>query len=113
VAESEAYRQQVGEERAAAYLASIADLERPFQVFSEDPWLRGALYWLFQAYGQVLDGEASVEAALNTAQRMADDYRACVMAHDAFSHQEGWQACLKEIDPALPDFLVGAGEEEK
>jgi multiple sugar transport system substrate-binding protein len=113
VAESEAYRQQVGEERAAAYLASVTGLQQPFQIFSEDPWLREALYWLFQAYGQVLEGEASVEAALNTAQRMADDYRACVMAHDAFSHQEGWQACLKEVDPTLPDFLVEVGEEER
>jgi len=111
VAESEAYRQQVGEGRAAAYLAGVAGLERPFQVFSEEPWLRGATYWLFQAYGQVLRGEASVEEALNTAQRMADDYRACVMAHDAFSNREGWQACLKEVDPTLPDFLFEAEEE--
>jgi len=113
VVQSEAYRQQMGEERAAAYLASVAGLERPFQIFSEAPWLRGAMYWLFQAYGQVLRGEASVEEALSTAQRMADDYRACVMARDAFSDQEGWQACLKEVDPTLPDFLVGAGEEDR
>jgi ABC-type glycerol-3-phosphate transport system substrate-binding protein len=112
VAESEAYRQQVGEERVAAYLASVAGLERPFQIFSEESWLRGAIYWLFQAYGQVLKGEASVEEALGIAQRMADDYRACVMARDAFSDRGGWQACLIEVDPTLPDFVFEAEEGE-
>jgi multiple sugar transport system substrate-binding protein len=112
VAESEAYRQQVGEERVAAYLTSVAGLERPFQIFSEESWLRGAIYWLFQAYGQVLKGEASVEEALGIAQRMADDYRACVMARDAFSDRGGWQACLIEVDPTLPDFVFEADEGE-
>jgi multiple sugar transport system substrate-binding protein len=112
VAESEAYRQQVGEERAVAYLTSVAGLERPFQIFSEESWLRGAIYWLFQAYGQVLKGEASVEEALGIAQRMADDYRACVMARDAFSDRGGWQACLIEVDPTLPDFVFEAEEGE-
>ncbi len=112
VAESDKYRQQVGDERAAAYLASVAGLKRPFQIFSDEPWLRGATYWLFQAYGQALVGEASVEEALDTAQGMADNYRDCVTARDAFSDREQWQACLEKTDPTLPDFLLGQGNEE-
>ena len=110
VAESEAYRQQVGDERATAYRASVAGQGRPFQIFSEELWLRGATYLLFQAYGQVLEGEASVERALSTAQRKADDYRTCVMARDAFYHQEDWKACLKEVDSTLLDFLFSEEE---
>jgi ABC-type glycerol-3-phosphate transport system substrate-binding protein len=105
LAESDEYRKRVGEERAAAYIASVSGLERPFQVFSEEGWLRGAVYFLFQAYGKVLRGEESVEEALGAAQRKAEDYRACVISHNAFSDREGWEACLEGVDPSLPDFL--------
>jgi multiple sugar transport system substrate-binding protein len=110
LAESDEYRQQVGADRADAYLASVADSDQPsaFQIFSEEEWLGGALFWLGQAYGQAIDGEASVEEALDAAQKMADDYRACVVAAGDFS-QETWQACVQEIDPTLPDFLFAPG----
>jgi hypothetical protein len=65
------------------------------------------VYWLGRAYSQVVDGEASVEEALNAAQRMFDDYRACVIVKDAVSDQDEWQACLLEVDPSLPAFLFG------
>jgi ABC-type glycerol-3-phosphate transport system substrate-binding protein len=109
VAESEAYRQWVGAERAAAYLASVAGPEQASasQLFAEEAWLREAMHWLYRAYDQVLGGEVSVEAALATAQKLADDYRACVVARDAFSNREGWQACLRETDPDLSDSLSG------
>jgi ABC-type glycerol-3-phosphate transport system substrate-binding protein len=111
VAESNEYREQIGAERADAYLASVAQADQPsaFQVFSEEDWLGGALFWLGQAYGQVIDGEATVEDALGTAQQMADDYRACVMAAGDVS-EDTWQACVQEIDPTLPSFLFGTGE---
>ena len=80
-----------------------------FQAFSEEDWLGGALFWLGQAYGQVIDGEATVEEALDTAQQMADDYRACIIAAGDAS-EDTWQACVQEIDPTLPSFLFGAGE---
>jgi multiple sugar transport system substrate-binding protein len=105
LAESDEYRKRVGEERAAAYIASVSGLERPFQVFSEEGWLRGATYFLFQAYGKVLRGEESVKEALGKAQRKAEDYRACIISREAFSEREGWEACLREVDPSLPDFL--------
>jgi multiple sugar transport system substrate-binding protein len=109
VAESDAYRQQVGAERAAVYLASVAGAERPsvFDVLTGQGWLAGGMYWLGRAYSQVADGEASVEEALNAAQTMFDDYRACVVVKDAVSKQDEWQACLLEVDPTLPAFLFG------
>jgi multiple sugar transport system substrate-binding protein len=111
VAESDVYRQQVGAERADAYLASVKEGEESsaVQIFAEEEWLGGALFWLGQAYGDVIDGEASVEEALDTAQRMADDYRACVVGAGDFG-QQTWQACVKQIDPTLPDYLFGTGQ---
>jgi ABC-type glycerol-3-phosphate transport system substrate-binding protein len=111
VAESNEYREQVGAERADAYLASVAEGDRAsaFQAFSEEDWLGGALFWLGQAYGQVIDGEATVEEALDTAQQMADDYRACVIAAGDAS-EDTWQSCVQEIDPSLPGFLFGIDE---
>ena len=106
VAESNEYRQQVGAERADVYLASIGDAEEATvsQLLSEEEWLGGGIYWLGQAYSQVVEGEASVEDALDTAQKLADDYRACVIAAGDFS-QETWQTCAQEVDPTLPAFL--------
>jgi multiple sugar transport system substrate-binding protein len=106
VAGSDEYRQQVGAERADAYLASVGDAEQPsaFQLFSDEEWLGGAIFWYLQAFGQIIEGEAAVEDALDAAQKLADDYRACVVAGGDFG-QEAWQTCVQEIDPSLPDFL--------
>jgi ABC-type glycerol-3-phosphate transport system substrate-binding protein len=102
IAESEAYRQQIGAEWAAAYLASLASIagaDEP-SIFVQEPWLSTARYWLIQAYDQAVQGEATVEEALDEAQRMADNYRACVIARDAFDVREEWYACVSEVDPA-------------
>ena len=56
---------------------------------------------LGQAHNQVVAGEATVEEALAITQQFFDDYRACIIAHDAVSDQEGQKACLEELDPAL------------
>jgi multiple sugar transport system substrate-binding protein len=111
VAESEAYRQRVGAERADAYLASVAEVDRPssFQTFSEEEWMGMAIIWLGQAYGRVVDGEVTVEEALAEAQDLADDLRACVIAAGDFGGETG-ETCAREIDPALPDFLFQQGE---
>ena len=109
VAESDAYRQQVGDERAAVYLASVAGAEHAsvFDSLTGQGWLVGGMYWLGRAYSQVVAGEASVEEALNAAQRISDDYRACVVVNDAVSDPKEWRACLLEVDPTLPAFLFG------
>jgi multiple sugar transport system substrate-binding protein len=111
VAHSDAFRQKVGAEHADAYLASVGDSEQPsaFRLFTEEAWLGGAIYWYGQAFGQVIDGEASVEDALAAAQKLADDYRACVIAAGDFG-QETWQACAQETDPTLPSFLFATGQ---
>jgi multiple sugar transport system substrate-binding protein len=111
VAQSDAYRQMVGAEHADAYLASVSSSDRPsaFQLFTEEEWLTNAIYWYGQAFGQIVDGKASVEDALAVAQKLADDYRACVIAGGDFG-QKAAQACAKETDPTLPDFLFASSE---
>jgi len=105
VAESDDYRQQVGADQAAAYLASIGNAEcsTSLQHLSEDSWLGSATFWLSQAFGQIIEGKASIEEALDIAQRLADDYRACILA-SSDSAEGAMQACMKATDPTLPDF---------
>jgi len=106
VVQSEAYRQQVGAERAAAYEASVAGVDGPFgSQFGGQSWLMFAMVWLFRAHNQVVEGETSVEEALDAAQRTFDVFRACLIAQDAFSDQEQWLACLGGADPELADVL--------
>jgi multiple sugar transport system substrate-binding protein len=114
VAETEAFREQVGDERAAVYLASVAGAERAsvFDTLTGEAWLAGGIYWLGRAYDQVVNEQASVEAALDAAQKMAEDYRACVIVDDAISDEAAWQACMQEVDPSLPAFLFNQGENQ-
>lgn len=108
VAESNTYRQQVGAERVAAYIASLGDSTQPPDVLSladPDSWLSIVPYWLGRAYSRVVRGEATVEAALADAQNLADRYWLCVIDRDAIARRAQWQTCAKEIDPMLPDFL--------
>jgi multiple sugar transport system substrate-binding protein len=111
VAESEAYRRQVGDDRAAAYLSCVADAAEPssFDVLSKEDWLGGGLFWLTQAYGKVLDRKSGVEEALNEAQKYADQYRACMVAAGKYD-QKTYEGCLKQTDPTLPAFLFSASQ---
>jgi hypothetical protein len=63
------------------------------------------MYWLGRAYSQAVADETSVEEALDVAQKMFDDYQACVALSDAVSNQDQWQACMLEVDPSIPAFL--------
>jgi multiple sugar transport system substrate-binding protein len=103
VVESEAFRQKVGTERAAVFEASVATADRPsaFYTYLDQRWLATAVFWLAQAHGQVLRGEASVEKALDDAQQRFDDFRACIVARDVGDDEEGMMACLVEVDPTL------------
>ncbi|MBN1402347.1 MAG: extracellular solute-binding protein, partial [Anaerolineae bacterium] len=107
LAESDAYRERVGEERAAAYLSSVADAAEPssLDILNEEEWLGGALFWVFQAYGKVLEGEMSAEEALAEAQELAEEYQACLAVGGDYDG-EAWRACLKQADPGLPDFIL-------
>ena len=110
VAESQSYRNSVGAERADAYLASLEDSAESsvFRLFSgENDWMGNSIFWLGRAHQQVIDGELPVEEALDEAQRVFDEYRACIMQENAFDDPEKQNECLQETDPTLPSFLTG------
>lgn len=110
VATSDAFRAKVGASQAEAYLATVGEAQETsaLQLLNEEEWLGGAIYWYGQAFGQVIEGEATAEEALDAAQRLADDYRACVIAAGDFG-EATWEACVQEVDPTLPAFLFGTG----
>jgi multiple sugar transport system substrate-binding protein len=115
-AESAEYRQLVGEERAAAYLASIAEATEPafFQrLTQENSWMGLSFFWLTQAYDQILNDGLAVEEALENAQETAETYRACIIAAEAFSDPEGQQACAQEADDSLPGYMFSAPDEDE
>lgn len=113
VAESEAFRQHVGNELADAYLASIGSAtEPPFaqQITGENGWLNYPVLWVYTAYDKIITGELGVEEALEDAQQLIDEYRACVIEADAFTDDEGQKTCMLETDETLPPILFGSGE---
>jgi ABC-type glycerol-3-phosphate transport system substrate-binding protein len=102
VVHSAAYRQRVGDDRVAAYEASVSGEDRPpsYAYRPDQAWLYSAeVIWLVQAYGQVVRGEESAEEALAAAQGAFDRYRSCVILRDAALDREGWVACLSEEGP--------------
>ena len=112
VAESAEYRDSVGAEKADAYLASIDSLgdseSTIFRLFSGDnDWMGVGTFWLGRANQDVIDGEKSVEEALDAAQVLFDNYRSCIITNDAFNDNDAQNECLEEVDPTLPTFLTG------
>jgi ABC-type glycerol-3-phosphate transport system substrate-binding protein len=110
VATSEAYKQKVSAERAAAYQASLGEsgTSSVYQFFNgKDSWLSYSSFWLAKAYGQVVDGTAPVDQALADAQKMSDDFRACVVQNKAESDTKQQRKCVKQVDPSIPDVLIG------
>ncbi len=110
LAQSDAFRDQVGPELAQAYLASMANAtEAPYsqQIADENSWLNYPVVWLYSAYSQIVKDGLSVEEALENAQQLADEYRACVIEADAFGDEKAQQACMLEVDDTLPAFLFG------
>jgi ABC-type glycerol-3-phosphate transport system substrate-binding protein len=113
VAGSEAYQQKVGAERAAAYQASLGEggTSSVYEFFSgKSSWLSYSIFWLAKAYGQVVDGSVPADKALADAQKLSDDYRACVVQNKAESDVKQQRKCLKQVDPSIPDLLIGITE---
>jgi multiple sugar transport system substrate-binding protein len=113
VATSEAYTQKVGTERAAAYQASLGEggTSSVYEFFSgKNSWLGYTIFWLSKAYGEIVDGTAPADKALADSQKLADDYRACVVQNDAQSDVKQQRQCLKQVDPTIPDLLIGITE---
>jgi multiple sugar transport system substrate-binding protein len=99
VAQSAEYRQRVGAEQADAYLASVSSGSRASfyqRISDEGNWLGFAATWLSSAYTQVINGEATVEDALNAAQESVDAYRDCIIAKDAFQDPQAMAQCISE-----------------
>jgi hypothetical protein len=100
-AESEAYRQIVGPERAIVNIESVVKANQTpfFQRFTgEDSWLNIAANWLLaDAYDQVLNQGTSVEQALAGAQEKADAYRNCLINYNAFNNNDMQSNCLHEV----------------
>lgn len=110
VAESIAYRQQVGDELADAYLVSMENATQPpfsQQISDENSWLNYPIFWLYGAYDQILNEGLQVEEALIDAQQLVDEYQACVIAAEAYNDEEAQKACMMETDDTLPAFLFG------
>jgi len=110
VAESETYKQKVGAERAAAYQASLGEggTSSVYEFFNgKNSWLSYSAFWLTKAYGQVVDGTAPVDKALADAQKLSDDFRACVVQNKAESDVKQQRKCVKQVDPSIPNVLIG------
>ena len=109
MAESDAFRQKAGDERTAAYLATMDAADQPSSLtFLEDePWMGVGLIWLGRAYSQTVEGELPVEEALALIQDTFDAYRACVVSRDVMADEEGYRECVIEIDPSFPAFIFG------
>ncbi|MGD8795122.1 MAG: extracellular solute-binding protein, partial [Anaerolineae bacterium] len=102
VATSDAYRQQVGTERATVYLTSVEGSQRPsvFQRIAGQEWLGAYLVWLEQAYKQIVEEGMLPEEALAIAQDKADDYRACVIASESINAPSGYRECMNQVNQA-------------
>lgn len=112
LAQSDAYRQLAGPQRADAYMATMESSATPgFQtrLRSEDGWgwLSVAWYWLGDAYDGILNEGMSVENALAEAQEAAEAFRSCLIARG----DEAQEACLRDVDPELGERFYGNAEE--
>jgi ABC-type glycerol-3-phosphate transport system substrate-binding protein len=99
VAESTAYQQAIGEERSAAYLATIerASSSSLFELFSQYLWLEAGLPWLADAYGEIVRNGLSVEAALEQAQQKGTAHHDCLTNQNGFQDLKVIQACFAEV----------------
>jgi multiple sugar transport system substrate-binding protein len=99
--ESAAYRQQVGEEAAAVYLASVERSEDSLFMKGQD-WVSVPFLWFGQAYDGIMWDGVEVKAALAQVQAKADEYRACVAAGGGPGDKEIWKECATKVDPDIP-----------
>jgi len=109
VAESAAYRELVGAERADAYLASVSSGSRASfyqRISDEGNWLGMMSFWLSDAYNRVVSGEMTVEESLAAAQESVDAFRDCVVAKDAYQDPEAMQQCLAESGAMAPGGMA-------
>lgn len=115
VAESEAFRQLVGIERAATYLAALQSATQSShyeRLSGQYEWLRISYVWIYQAYDQIVHKGVTVEEALDLVQAKADAYYNCMTNHEAHlrANEIVYKTCLREADDSLPDFFYDINE---
>ena len=102
-AESDAYVQRVGETEASVLSGAVLNSNGSLysDMYSEDVWIVQAISTgLNEAYQNILDGEMTVEEALQNAQDKAEVYRQCIIERelvDTVDYEE-FQPCLDEAD---------------
>ncbi|VAW36189.1 hypothetical protein MNBD_CHLOROFLEXI01-4178, partial [hydrothermal vent metagenome] len=104
-AESDAFTQRVGEEKAAVLIAAVQNNSQASlsnNLFSEgSDWLGPAIaIGIQEAYASIVTGEATVEEALQSAQDKADVYRLCIIENDLVgsSDFQAFESCMQEAD---------------
>jgi ABC-type glycerol-3-phosphate transport system substrate-binding protein len=101
-AESAAFADHVGAERAAILLASItggSDLGVRLALVEE--WLHPGLLWLTVLMETSAKGETDVDSALEDAANKFARYRECVIDRQAFNNAAEWRDCAIEVDANL------------
>ncbi len=109
-AESDAFAQRVGAEKAAILIAGV---QNSTQASTPDPFSEGndwlgpaVMIGLQNAYNNVIKEEATVEEALQAAQEKADTYRQCIIVRDLVgsSDYQEFEACMEEAGLSWDDF---------
>jgi ABC-type glycerol-3-phosphate transport system substrate-binding protein len=101
-AESAAFADHVGAEKASLLLAAAAGGWEQAAWFGQfEPWLDPAMIWLSTATARAARGEIDVDSVLAEADDKFARYRSCVIDRQAFEDQAEWQACALEVDPDL------------
>jgi ABC-type glycerol-3-phosphate transport system substrate-binding protein len=106
-AESAAFADHVGAEKASLLLAAAAGGREQAAWFGQfEPWLNPATIWLSTATARAARGEIDVDSALDEADDKFTRYRTCVIDQQAFEDQAEWQACALNVDPDLAQRYV-------
>jgi ABC-type glycerol-3-phosphate transport system substrate-binding protein len=96
IAESLDFSTKVGSEVASAYLYSIERAQA--NQTPVGPTAIPGYYWLYEAYGQAMDG-ISAQTALEQAQKKTTAYFACLESHANFEDESLQKSCAMEADP--------------
>jgi ABC-type glycerol-3-phosphate transport system substrate-binding protein len=101
-AESAAFADHAGAERAAAYLASMAGAsDQAIGLAIADAWLHPGILWLTALVEMAAKGEIDVDSGLANAENKFIRYRECVIERQGFDDSAAWQECALGVDPDL------------
>jgi multiple sugar transport system substrate-binding protein len=107
VAESAAFRQQVGEELANVCQFVISHSQEAARLPTDEVGQIGlSAYWFYAAYDRIIEGEEA-ETALAWAQDMAEDFAACLASRENLEGQGVIKTCATELDPDFPAEVFG------